>query len=99
MEALRTIKILNSRGNCELPEFYQSSVESNGFVTDSSNAFAIEAIVERLVQRLMRSAGNLDRRFSSMFLVSLNEPRRIKVKGRRDRNFWNCNHNVKLRSW
>ncbi|XP_043512314.1 uncharacterized protein LOC122529876 isoform X1 [Frieseomelitta varia] len=45
---------------------------------DSSNVIAIEAIVERLVQRLMRGAANLDRRFSSMFLVSLNEPRRIK---------------------
>ncbi|XP_017788712.1 PREDICTED: uncharacterized protein LOC108571224 [Habropoda laboriosa] len=44
---------------------------------DSSNAFAIEATVERLVQRLMVGAGNLDRRFSSMFLVSLNEPRGI----------------------
>nr|XP_033330261.1 uncharacterized protein LOC117222598 isoform X2 [Megalopta genalis] len=45
---------------------------------DSSDATAIEAIVERLVQRLMLAAGNLDRRFSSVFLVSLNEPRRMK---------------------
>ncbi|XP_053995248.1 uncharacterized protein LOC128885291 [Hylaeus anthracinus] len=45
---------------------------------DPSSAFAMEAIVERLVQRLMLAAGNLDRRFSSVFLVSLNEPRRIK---------------------
>ncbi|CAK9812411.1 hypothetical protein ANTPLA_LOCUS7381 [Anthophora plagiata] len=44
---------------------------------DSSNISAIEATVERLVQRLMLGAGNLDRRFSSMFLVSLNEPRAI----------------------
>ncbi|XP_078032672.1 uncharacterized protein LOC144467656 [Augochlora pura] len=45
---------------------------------DSSSAAAIEAIVERLVQRLMLAAGNLDRRFSSALLVSLNEPRRMK---------------------
>ncbi|XP_076646720.1 uncharacterized protein LOC143355596 isoform X6 [Halictus rubicundus] len=45
---------------------------------DSTSATAIEAIVERLVQRLMLAAGNLDRRFSSVFLVSLNEPRRMK---------------------
>ncbi|XP_031844381.1 uncharacterized protein LOC116432130 isoform X2 [Nomia melanderi] len=45
---------------------------------DSSSTTAIEAIVERLVQRLMLAAGNLDRRFSSVFLVSLNEPRRMK---------------------
>ncbi|XP_015437679.1 PREDICTED: uncharacterized protein LOC107192852 [Dufourea novaeangliae] len=45
---------------------------------DSSSSTAIEAIVERLVQRLMLAVGNLDRRFSSVFLVSLNEPRRTK---------------------
>ncbi|XP_026672873.1 uncharacterized protein LOC108629099 [Ceratina calcarata] len=39
---------------------------------------AIETTIERLVQRLMLSVGNLDRRFSSIFLVSLNEPQRIK---------------------
>ncbi|XP_015591289.1 uncharacterized protein LOC107265900 isoform X2 [Cephus cinctus] len=38
----------------------------------------IEGIVERLVQRLIVAVGNLDSRFSSMFLVSLNERRRIK---------------------
>ncbi|XP_046144601.1 uncharacterized protein LOC114877064 [Osmia bicornis bicornis] len=45
---------------------------------DSLNLSAIEAVVESLIQRLMLGVGNLDRRFSSMFLVSLNEPRRIK---------------------
>ncbi|XP_076758422.1 uncharacterized protein LOC143427829 isoform X2 [Xylocopa sonorina] len=46
---------------------------------DSSRAIpAIEATVEKLVQRLVLGVGNLDRRFSSMYLVSLNEPRRIK---------------------
>ncbi|XP_076241148.1 uncharacterized protein LOC143183489 [Calliopsis andreniformis] len=45
---------------------------------DSSNVFAIEAIVERLVQRLILTVGNHDRRFASMFLISLNEPRRVK---------------------
>lgn len=47
-------------------------------IADVSNASAIEATVEKLVQRLMRGASDLDPRFSSMFLVSLNEPRRIK---------------------
>ncbi|XP_076679266.1 uncharacterized protein LOC143374746 isoform X2 [Andrena cerasifolii] len=46
--------------------------------SDSSYVSAIEATVERLVQRLMLAAGNLDPRFSSVFLVSLNEPRRVK---------------------
>lgn len=93
-----TTKLTFTKGQlCNLNTYFRKLVDEAQ--NDSSNAFAIEAIVERLVQRLMRSAGNLDRRFSSMFLVSLNEPRRIKVKGRGDRNFWNCNHNVKLRSW
>uniref|UniRef100_A0ABD2XDQ4 Mab-21-like HhH/H2TH-like domain-containing protein n=2 Tax=Trichogramma kaykai TaxID=54128 RepID=A0ABD2XDQ4_9HYME len=37
-----------------------------------------EATVERLVQRLVAGVGNIDRRFSSAFLVSLNDPRKIK---------------------
>ncbi|XP_034950703.1 uncharacterized protein, partial [Chelonus insularis] len=38
----------------------------------------IETTVERLVQRLVIGVGNLDRRFASMFLVSLNEKQRVK---------------------
>lgn len=79
--------------------FSPSNIQSNEFVVDFSNVFAVEAIVERLVQRLMRGAANLDRRFSSMFLVSLNEPRRIKVKRQGNRKFWNSNNNDKLGSW
>ncbi|XP_076625427.1 uncharacterized protein LOC143343923 isoform X1 [Colletes latitarsis] len=45
---------------------------------DSRCDSAIEATVEGLVQRLMLAVGNLDRKFSSVFLVSLNESRRIK---------------------
>lgn len=47
-------------------------------VETSPDIIAIESTVERLVQRLVARVGNLDRRFSSMFLVSLNERRRIK---------------------
>ncbi|XP_068980937.1 uncharacterized protein [Bombus flavifrons] len=74
---LMTTKLTFTKGQlCNLNTYFRKLVDEAQ--NDSSNAFAIEAIVERLVQRLMRSAGNLDRRFSSMFLVSLNEPRRIK---------------------
>lgn len=44
-----------------------------------ADASKLEAEVERLVQRLVAGVGNLDRRFASLFLVSLNERRRIKV--------------------
>lgn len=78
---LRRIYISNSHDNHELLKIFQCSV------TDVSNpVFAIEATVEKLIQRLVRGASALDPRFSSMFLVSLNEPRRMKVKLRANRN-------------
>ncbi|KAG9428847.1 hypothetical protein HZU67_09220 [Apis mellifera carnica] len=61
---------------CNLNTYFRKLVEEAE--NDVSNASAIEATVEKLVQRLMRGASDLDPRFSSMFLVSLNEPRRIK---------------------
>lgn len=70
------IYISNSHDNHELLKIFQCDS-----ITDVSNpVFAIEATVEKLIQRLMRRASTLDPRFSSVFLVSLNEPRRIKVK-------------------
>ncbi|KAJ8675297.1 hypothetical protein QAD02_011083 [Eretmocerus hayati] len=44
----------------------------------SAESIRVEGRVERLVQRLVAGAGNLDRRFAAVFLVSLNEPRRVK---------------------
>ncbi|XP_031367430.1 uncharacterized protein LOC116185920 [Apis dorsata] len=74
---LMTTRLTFTKGQlCNLNTYFRKLVDEAE--NDVSNAFAIEAIVERLVQRLMRGASNLDRRFSSMFLVSLNEPRRIK---------------------
>ncbi|XP_014296606.1 uncharacterized protein LOC103572535 [Microplitis demolitor] len=60
--------------------FFRKTVESA--INDTGNYYyymkKIEAIVERLMQRLLTTVGNLDPRFSSMFLVSLNENRRVK---------------------
>lgn len=44
--------------------------------------------MERLVQRLVAGVGNLDRRFAAVFLVSLNEPRRIRVREKAERERW-----------
>ncbi|XP_058794582.1 uncharacterized protein LOC131666180 isoform X2 [Phymastichus coffea] len=45
---------------------------------ESADLVKLEAKVERMVQRLLAGLANLDRRFASCFLVSLNERRRIK---------------------
>ncbi|XP_048509592.1 uncharacterized protein LOC105689999 [Athalia rosae] len=47
-------------------------------IQENADTKAIEATVERLVQRLLIGAGNIDSRFSSMFLISLNDRTRIK---------------------
>lgn len=80
-DSKNNLYISNSHDNHELLKIFQCSV------TDVSNpVFAIEATVEKLIQRLVRGASALDPRFSSMFLVSLNEPRRMKVKLRANRS-------------
>ncbi|XP_017766501.1 PREDICTED: uncharacterized protein LOC108555384 [Eufriesea mexicana] len=74
---LMTTKLAFTKGQLNnLNTYFRKLVDEAQ--NDFSNIYAIEATVERLVQRLMQGAGNLDRNFSSMFLVSLNEPRRIK---------------------
>ncbi|OXU22869.1 hypothetical protein TSAR_006653 [Trichomalopsis sarcophagae] len=60
----------------KLNDYFGHLVKTDSEV--SSEISGIEAAVERLVQRLIVGVGNLDRRFSAGFLVSLNERRRIK---------------------
>ncbi|XP_011307669.1 uncharacterized protein [Fopius arisanus] len=73
---LMTTKIHFSKEQLEgLNGFFRRSVERQGVTSDIDE---IESTIERLVQRLIAGVSNLDGRFSSMFLVSLNERRRIK---------------------
>ncbi|XP_023290093.1 uncharacterized protein LOC105700754 [Orussus abietinus] len=61
----------------KLNSYYSRLIEDAAKPDVSGEAICIEAVVERLVQRLVAGMGNLDPRFSSMFLVSLNERRRV----------------------
>ncbi|XP_043269772.1 uncharacterized protein [Venturia canescens] len=56
--------------------FFRQTIEHES--NQNSDTNRIEASVEKLVQRLVSGVGNLDRRFSTMFVVSLNERRRVK---------------------
>ncbi|KAG7188665.1 hypothetical protein KM043_008289 [Ampulex compressa] len=61
-----------------LNAYFRTIAEEARLKDESPSAASVEATVERLVQRLVIGTGNLDPSFSSMFLISLNEPRRIK---------------------
>ncbi|XP_066586521.1 uncharacterized protein [Prorops nasuta] len=61
-----------------LNAYFRKITKDECKLPDRGNIAWIEATVERLVQRLIMGVGNLDPRFSSMFLISLNESRRIK---------------------
>ncbi|XP_044002109.1 uncharacterized protein LOC122848240 [Aphidius gifuensis] len=59
-----------------LNDFFRKSVEEYRAI--NKDVDYVEATVERLVQRLISRISNLDKKFSSMFLISLNEPQKVK---------------------
>ncbi|XP_063975069.1 uncharacterized protein LOC135161436 [Diachasmimorpha longicaudata] len=74
---LMTTKLNFTKDQLEgLNGFFRRSIERQGVY--SKDIEEIESTIERLVQRLIAGVSNLDSRFSSMFLISLNERHRIK---------------------
>ncbi|XP_046467863.1 uncharacterized protein [Neodiprion pinetum] len=74
---LMATKITFSKDELDnLNDYFTKSVADS--MGENADTATIEAAVERLLQRLLVGVGNIDGRFSSMFLISLNDRSRIK---------------------